>query len=773
MKHAKAWVLVAWIVALLLCVRVIVQTTFVSDLSAFMPKMPTARQQLMVDQLRDGFITRLIMVGVEGGDAPQRARLSQQLAQGLRSDPRFLGVQNGDAATRDRDEAHVFGNRYVLSPAVTPERFTAQGLRKAIGETVSSLSGNAGMALKHLLPRDPTAETLAILEQFAGDSQPLTQHGAWVSRDGARAILLVQTRADGSDLDAQSAAIDHIHQSFDRIPDRPAATRLVMSGAGVFSVAARARVEREIAQLGLAGLALVVALLLPVYRSVGLLLLGLLPVLSGALVGITAVSLAFGQVHGLTLGFGTTLIGEAVDYSIYTFIQHGGGRGSSGFWRTIRLGVMTSVAGFAALLFSGFPGLSQLGLYSISGLVAAALVTRFILPLLMPSQPALRDLSGVGRVLEQIFQRLGGHTRLLLLLLAAATAVVAWHHDKIWNRQLSALSPVTAEEQALDASLRGDLGGLDLRYIASFTAPDEQSALRGAEAAGEVLRRLVAAGELGGFTSPASVLPSIETQRRRQAALPQEPELRTALGQALSGMPIREDKLAGFVTDVAASKQRAPLAREDLKGSSTAMLVDSLLVHQHQDILVLMPLRTSGPARRLDTIDLQAVSAALTAPGLPQITVIDLLQETTDIFDRYLADAVLMSGLGALAIVALLLVSLRSVRRTVLVTLPLVAAVSCVTAGLVLTHHQLTILHLVGLLLVVAVGSNYALFFDSGMSGTSTQERRRMQTSVVLANLATVGSFGLLGLSSVPVLSAIGGTVAAGTFLALLFSAMH
>ncbi|MDI9682789.1 hypothetical protein, partial [Burkholderia cenocepacia] len=34
-----------------------------------------------------------------------------------------------------------------------------------------------------------------------------------------------------------------------------------------------------------------------------------------------AVSVAFGTVHGLTLGFGTTLIGEAVDYSIYLFVQ--------------------------------------------------------------------------------------------------------------------------------------------------------------------------------------------------------------------------------------------------------------------------------------------------------------------------------------------------------------------------------------------------------------------------------------------------------------------
>jgi predicted exporter len=772
MKHAKAWVLGGWLLALLLCAGVIVRTTFVADLSAFMPKMPTARQQLLVDQLRDGFITRVIMVGIEGGDARQRARVSQQLAQVLRKDQAFLGVQNGDVATQERDQAYVFGNRYLLSPAVTPGRFTADGLHQAIGETVSSLSGNAGMALKHLLPRDPTAETLAILEQFSGDSQPMSQDGAWSSRDGQRAILLLQTRADGSDLDAQSAAIEHIRQAFDGIAERPAATRLVMSGAGVFSVASRARIEHEVLRLGLAGMVLVIALLLPVYRSVRLLLLGLLPVLSGALVGITAVSLGFGQVHGLTLGFGTTLIGEAVDYSIYTFIQHGGGHGSSGFWRTIRLGVMTSVAGFAALLFSGFPGLSQLGLYSISGLVAAALVTRYVLPLLMPAHPGLRDLSRVGRVLEQVFRRLGGKLWLLLVLLAGSAAFVAWHHDTIWNRQLSALSPVTKQEQVLDASLRADLGALDMRYIASFTAPDEQAALRGAEQAGEALRRLVAAGELAGFNSPASALPSIATQQRRQAALPEEPALRSALDQALAGMPIHADKLEGFVTDVAAAKQRAPLARADLNGSSMAMLVDSLLIRRSHDILVLMPLRAPGRGPHPDTIDLAAVGAALAAPGLPAITVIDLVEETTNIFDRYLADAVLMSGVGALAIVGLLLVSLRSVRRTALVTLPLAAAVACVTAGLLLTHHQLTILHLVGLLLVVAVGSNYALFFDGGVTDRSVDDRIRMQTSVVLANLATVGSFGLLGLSSVPVLSAIGSTVSAGAFLALLFSAM-
>ena len=52
-----------------------------------------------------------------------------------------------------------------------------------------------------------------------------------------------------------------------------------------------------------------------------MLLLGLLPIASGALAGIAAVSLAFGFVHGITLGFGVTLIGESLDYAIYLFTQ--------------------------------------------------------------------------------------------------------------------------------------------------------------------------------------------------------------------------------------------------------------------------------------------------------------------------------------------------------------------------------------------------------------------------------------------------------------------
>ncbi len=763
--------LVLWLAMLLFCLLVIMQTRFVADMSAFMPKTPNERQQLLVDQLRDGIIARLIMIGIEGGEAAERAQLSRELANKLRDTQLFVGVQNGDAATQERDRAYLFDNRYLISPGVTAERFTAEGMHTAIGNSIEALYGNAGLMFKQLLPKDPTGEAMQLLEQFAGESQPRSIDGVWASRDGNRALLLAHTLAAGSDTDAQADTLAAIHLTFDTLP-HSAGTKLVMSGTSVFSVSSRNLIEGEVSRLATASIVLVIALLLAVYRSVTLLALGLLPVVSGALVGIAAVSLGFGQVHGLTLGFGTTLIGEAVDYSIYYFLQRSGATAPSSFWRTIRIGVLTSIAGFAALLFSGFPGLAQLGLYSISGLITAALVTRYVLPIVMPQHVTLRDLSTTGERLDRIIERISRLRWAVIALALIAGSTILFHSDAIWNRQLSALSPISKADQRLDSELRSDMGGTDMRYMAALTAPTGELALQKAEQANEVLQSLVKNKIIGSFNSPALVLPSIARQRSRQASIPDAEQARTRLAQSLKELPIKADRLQDFLTDLQAARTREPLVRADMNGTSVALLVDSLLVKRKNDYLVLMPLHATGVAPGGDEIDLAQVSGALNAKGLSNVIVIDLLEESTILFDNYRHEALLLSGLGCLAILGLLLVSLKSIPRTLRIALPLACAVLCVTALNLIGGQQLTILHLIGLLLVVAIGSNYALFFDSGARDSDDADRRQTQVSLLVANLTAVGSFGLLAFSHVPVLAAIGSTVGPGAFLSLVFAAI-
>ena len=160
-----------------------------------------------MDQLRDGLASRLILVGIEGADAPTRARLSKQIAQRLRADPAFVTVNNGEPVNTERDRAFLFNNRYLLSPAVTPARFSEEGLHAALSDSIDLLASPAGLLVKSLLPRDPTGEMVQLLDQLNSGRRPKLVDGAWASRDGARALMLMQTRASGSDTDAQQRAM--------------------------------------------------------------------------------------------------------------------------------------------------------------------------------------------------------------------------------------------------------------------------------------------------------------------------------------------------------------------------------------------------------------------------------------------------------------------------------------------------------------------------------------------------------------------------------------
>jgi predicted exporter len=124
------------------------------------------------------------------------------------------------------------------------------------------------------------------------------------------------------------------------------------------------------------------------------------------------------------------------------------------------------------------------------------------------------------------------------------------------------------------------------------------------------------------------------------------------------------------------------------------------------------------------------------------------------------------------AIALLLAFSLRSPARVWDVMAPLAAAVVVTVALLLALQAKLNLFHLVGLLLVVGVGSNYALFFERGSAPEDGADASRIYTSVFLCNLSTVIGFGVLALAATPVLRAIGGTVALGALLSLVFAAI-
>lgn len=769
-RISPRWALALWLAAVLMCIAVITRTEFSADLSAFLPRSPTPVQQVLVEQLRDGVVSRLILIAIDGAAPAALAQTSQRLAAELRKQPElFAAISNGEDSGQTRDREFLWRNRYLLSPAVTAGHFSSAALRTALEENLQLLASPAGVLVRRILPQDPSGELLRLVEQFEGQARPDAQHGVWFSKDGRRALLVAQSQAAGYDIDAQERALAVIQRAFTNA-GASAGQKLLLSGPAVFAVNSRERIKSDALRFSIIATVLVAALLLALYRSPRALLLGLLPVASGALAGVAAVSLGFGTVHGITLGFGATLIGEAVDYAIYLFTQITPGTTPDDtltrIWPTLRLGLLTSLCGFGALLLSGFPGLAQLGLFSIAGLIMAVAVTRYVLPALLPPGFTVRAASGFAPHVTAMAQRAPRLRYPLVLVTALAVFFLVTQRSPLWSDELASLSPLASSDRLLDEQLRRDIGAPDVRHLIVVNAPDPDAALAASEKISVVLQHSIQQKWLAGFESPAVYLPSLATQRARQAAIPENGVLRENLLEAQRGLPFRAGLFEPFLHDAAAARVQPLLDGASLHGSGLGLKIDSLLVKRTgggtTGWTAMLPLR--------GVTDAAAIARELGLLANPPAVLVDLKHESDALYQTYRREVITYALAGIGAIVLLLLASLRSPRRVFAVLAPLATAVIVTFGLMVLGGNPLTIFHLVGLLLVVAVGSNYALFFER--QAATLQERERTTVSLLFANVTTVIGFGLLAFSAVPVLHAIGSTVAIGAVLSLAFSAI-
>ena len=761
--NARAAASALWLVVVAACAAIALQARYTADMSAFLPRLATPMQQLLADQLRDGAVSRLLLIGIEGGAAGSRAAASRELGRALAAQPEFVYVANGDAQLAARDRDLLLAHRYALSARMAPERFTAEGLAASLRDAYDLLASPAGALVRRHLAADPTGELLALLAAMQGERQPARHDGVWTSRAGAAAIALAQVAAAGYDIDAQARNIALVEAAFDRARDAAGAPdlRLTLTGPAVFAVQSRDAIRGDAERLSAIAAAAVALMLYAAFRSFKLVALALVPVATGALAGVAAVALGFGTVHGITLGFGITLIGEAVDYAIYVFARRDA-PSLAPTWRTLRLGALLSAASFCAMLFSGFPGLAQLGLFSIAGLAAALGTTRFVLPHFMgggavaPAALRFADALPRGRSVSSGFRVL-----VPVAVLAASGATIVLHAP-LWDDALERLSPVSVEAQRADQRLRDELGAPDVRYLAVVTAPTLDAALAGAESLEPALHRWTEAGLIDRHESPARLLPSAETQRGRAAALPPPETLRANLAQAVAGSPFAPDAFEPFLRDAATARAAPTLTLDALRGTAAGLRAETLLARRGDAWQALLPLA--------GVRDDDALAAALRSLGRGDVALLDFKGETTELMRTYRRQALSLWAAGGAAIVLILALHLRSAQRVGRVVLPIAAAVAGTAAIVLANDGALTLFHLVALLLVAGIGSNYALFFEQPPD--DERERRATAFSTLFCAATTALAFGLLALSRTPVLGIIGSTVAIGAVLSLALAAL-
>jgi predicted exporter len=385
--------------------------------------------------------------------------------------------------------------------------------------------------------------------------------------------------------------------------------------------------------------------------------------------------------------------------------------------------------------------------------LVAGLVTRDVVPVLAGPGPVTTRPYAVSWSIEDSMGRARRFAPLVWALVIAAAVVLLLNRDKLWEDDLQAMNPVPEHLKAADRELRRELGAPDVRHLVVLRGENREVALERAEALEGKLDTLVQRGAIRGYDLATRYVPSLAEQKRRLAALPEPPVLKTNLEKALQGLPFRGGVFEPFLREVEESRQRGPLAASDLRGTVLGMKFETLVNPIGTDWVVLIPL--------YGVADAQALAG--------DVALLDLKAESERLLAGYRLEALRLSALGMAAIVLVLALGLRRARAVLQVVLPVALALVLTAAVLQLAGQRLTVFHLIAMLLVMGIGLNYSLFFDRPEEDVTA--RRRTLFALLVTCATTVLAFGTLAWSSNPVLHAIGFTVTVGALMAFAASA--
>lgn len=165
---------------------------------------------------------------------------------------------------------------------------------------------------------------------------------------------------------------------------------------------------------------------------------------------------------------------------------------------------------------------------------------------------------------------------------------------------------------------------------------------------------------------------------------------------------------------------------------------------------------------------------AAAVAGREGVELLDLKTASESLVVAYRERVLFALGIAALLLAVTVWVALRTPRRVARVLLPMALTTLIILAVLRACGVELTLFHLVALILAAGLGLDYALFFEH--AGDGLEDQLRTLHALIVCSLMTFLVFFLLALSTIPVLRAIGVTVTLGVgfnFLLALLIARH
>lgn len=690
------------------------------------------------------------------------------------TDIRSADMQLGEALGQ-----YYFPHRFKLLTAPQAEALATKDIGNLIEAATAQLYNAFSYANSNLLAQDPLLLFPANLLALAPSSKVRVSQGILLADqdNNVAAVVMAKGQESAFNPNAQLAQITALTLGLDAVKQSYPDITLLKAGALFHAIAATQTAKSEISILGLASLLGVIALVWLAFRSVMPLLLAIVTISSGLLLAVTFTLSVFGELHLLTLVFGTSLIGIAIDYSFHFYCERLSDTDRNAqatvayIFPTVTLAFITSALAYVGIGLAPFPGMQQVAIFCAAGLLGAYLTLILAYPQLAGSRlpSGSRPLALAGKYLANLTQ-LSNRLTTPLGMSMFALVIVVWClvgvtkltvDDDIRHLQQSPAS-VTEPENQLRQLLSG---GTDNQFLL-VRAASEEALLQQLERVSPLLDAAIANQELGNYVSLSRYLPS--HQRQDTAYRLQGEIYQTQIDTVLTNLGLDEnlkpELQASYLAakdqyiapadffKLEAGKQIAPLwLASNGKATDYDALNDGGASAEHGAIVLL------GGIKQIDALKTRFAHDQ-------SVQLIDKVADISAVMGHY---RLLTLKLLALALgIALLLFSLNFgiKKAAVVVAVPALAALLTL-ATLGLTGSPLSLFHALALILVFGIGIDYSLFFASAQN-----HGKAVMMAVFMSACSTLLAFGLLAFSQTQAIHYFGLTLSLGIGLTFLLS---
>lgn len=715
---------------------------------------PDELEQLAEQRVQEP-LNRDLMLLIHHPDEEQAVGLADEVTGSLRASGLFAQVRRSVQAELPAVRQQLLDQRLVLldrasreALIASPEEFVQQRLQRLYSPFESA----------SLVPVEQDWFGFADLAQRQlpqpGHIHPRLDGLLMAEHAGQRWVVIhAQTHGDAFDDQLPLLVDDLVHAARRQVESQQG--ELLAAGGMLHAAYGQRQAREEAGLIGSVSLLATLALLHLLFRTPRVLLVAL-PVVVGALSGAAACIALFGQIHVLTLVLGASLVGVSIDFPLH-YLSKSWGLHPWHPYRALRLtlpglalALATNVIGYLAMAFTPFPALSQVAVFSAAGLLGAFACATCLLPALLnaPLEPWTAPLGWARRGLELrrgLLRRLPSPWLLagFAVFCVAGISQVSFTDDL---RQWASRAPALQQQ----AERIGQITGFEPTsqyFLVRADSPDELLARQ--EELSTRLDDLVAEQQLHGYLALSQLVAPAAAQESLHLALPRLLEASQPLLELGVTADMLEQELAGLLKKPVAGLDEVlagPLA-EPWRPLWLGTRPDGSVA----GLMSLQGLRDSSALHGL-------------AGDIAGVRLIDRPAELNRVFAETQRQAALLKLFAAALIFALLCLPFgwRGALRCLAV--PLLAALGSL-ACLGWLGQPLTLFGLFGLLLVTAIGVDYAILMRERIGGAAVS-----LVGTLLAAVTTWLSFGLLALSSTPAISNFGLAVGLGLVFAFLLA---